>query len=598
MNIPSIHQRTAIILILGIFLCLLAYSGSFRVGFRYDDYAQIVESSLARNWRFLPRLFTAEYFKLTPKRCYRPFTAASYLFSFAAFRLQPAGYHLFKLMLHLLNVLLLFSYLRRLRIHSQVAALAAALFALHPALSETIICISFVDDPLMTAWFLLALLAADNAGLPGGRGRRWYWLSLVFYLLALGSKELALIFPAWLFWQYLVLGFPPRSRKAGFWLGYLILSLAWIGVRFGWMNQTGWLSAGGQDGVGRLVFIAATYLHYLRVALFPVNLCLDYALPLPRGVLLLSPVMILILTTLAAGALLKIMRRSRSFALGAGTFLLALLPVSNIFLLPNPYADRYLYLPLAGFSLCLALLIFRLSRVRPAGRWRNVPLLAAVFISLSWTALIWRRNLVWQDPIRLWRETIRLSPNSLAAHNNLGWIYYKNNEFSRAEAEFRKALRRNAPYRRQAEVYTNLAEVQWRDGRKESAYQSLAQAVKLNPAAARTRDSRGHFYLQEGKVRAAHSEIQKALGLSPYSYLYYDHLAQVYAQEGELRLAEECLRHALRLRPDYAPGYDHLGIISARQGKKEEAVECWLQALSIDPRLKSARNNLAASGFQ
>lgn len=597
MNSPG--RKTAIfILLAGVLLCLLAYSGSFRVGFIYDDSAQIVESSLVRNWRFLPRLFTAEYFKLTPKRCYRPFTAASYLLSFAVFQLQPAGYHLLKLMLHLLNGLLLFSYLRRLRIRSPVAALAAALFALHPAMIETVTCISFVDDPLMTAWFLLALLAADNACLSGGRGRWWYWLSLVFYLLALGSKELALIFPAWLFWQYLVLGFSPRSRKAGFWLGYLILSLAWIGVRFGWMNQTGWLSAGGQVGVERLVFIAATYLHYLRVALFPVNLCLDYALPLPRGVLLLSPWMILILTTLAAGALLKITRRSRYFALGAGIFFLALLPVSNIFLLPHPYADRYLYLPLAGFSLCLALLIFRLSRAWPAGRWRNVPLLAAVFIALSWTALIWRRNLIWQDPIRLWRETIRVSPNSLAAHNNLGWIYYKNNEFSQAEAEFRKALRGNAPDRRQAEVYTNLAEVQWRDGRKESAYQSLAQAVKLNPAAARPRDNRGHFYFQEGKIARAAAEIETACRLSPYGHLSHDHLAQVYAAQGQLKRAEECLRRVVELRPDFALGYDHLGIISARQGKKKEAIKYWLQALSIDPHLKSARDNLAASGFQ
>ncbi len=578
-------------------ICLatvIAYGNSFQVPFIYDDANQIVESAFIKNPAFLPQLFTSDYYQLSPKR-YRPVTVIFYFIQYAFWRLNPWGYHLFKLLLHLSNLILLYRYLRLLRTGGIVALLGAAFFALHPAHTETITCISFLDDPLMFFWFMLSAITATRAVRLVDRQWSWYGASLIFYLLSLASKELALILPLWLALQFRIDRFPGFSRRARFWLGYIIVSLFWVSIRFYWMEKGGWLMASAGPEIGRLHLIAATYLHYLRVAFLPINLCLDYVYPLPGGVFALPAIILLPIALIASIILIASATKSRYLLLGWGWFLLAILPLANIIPQPRLIADRYLYLPLAGFSLVIAVLVDQLRR-KIGGRYsRLIMPISLVLIFLWWGSLIREQNRLWGNPMMLWEDILRVSPRSATARNNLGSLHLARGELDLAEEEFRLSLANNPPRKFRAIIHTNLALVQWGRGLKEEAVISLKDAAVADPTYAPAFYEMGNIYYRQGAGAAALREYRKALRLAPYDYVIYDHLTALSASRGQWEEAEKYARRAVDLNPDFAIGYDHLGVIYANQGRGDKARAQWRRALELDPNLESARKNLETS---
>lgn len=575
-------------------MTVIAYGNSFQVPFIYDDAGQIVESAFIKNPAFLPKLFTSDYYQLSPKR-YRPVTVLFYFIQYAFWRLNPWGYHLFKLLLHLANVILLYRYLRLLRTGSVVALFGAALFSLHPAHTETITCISFLDDPLMFFWFMLSVISATRAVRLINRQWSWYVASLIFYLLALASKELALVLPIWLALQFSIVHFPGFSKRTRFWLGYIIVSLFWVLIRFYLMEKDSWLMASAGPEIGRLHLIVATYLHYLRVAFLPINLCLDYVYPLPGGIFALSVIILIPIALIASIILIILSAKSRYLFLGWGWFLLAILPLGNIIPQPRLIADRYLYLPLVGFSLVIAVLADQLRRKFKKKYSRLIMPISLICIFLWWGSLIREQNRIWGNPRMLWEDILRISPRSATARNNLGSAYLFRGELDLAEEELRLALGNNPPQKFQAVIQTNLALVQWAAGLKDDAIASLKMAVRADPTYAPAVYELGNIYYREGDGSAALQEYRQALRLAPYDYIIYDHLAALSASRGEWKEAAGYARRTVDLNPDFAIGYDHLGIIYANQGMGDEARTQWRRALELDPNLESALNNLAAT---
>ncbi|HDL65162.1 MAG TPA: tetratricopeptide repeat protein, partial [Proteobacteria bacterium] len=335
--------------------------------------------------------------------------------------------------------------------------------------------------------------------------------------------------------------------------------------------------------------------HYLRVAFFPINLCLDYVYPLPGGVFSLPVIILFPVAFLASTILILSSVKSRFLLLGWGWFLLALLPLANLIPQPRLIADRYLYLPLAGFSLVIAFLADQLI-IKIRGRYSRliIPIsLALIFI--WWGSLVREQNRFWQSPQLLWEDILRVSPRSAAAHNNLGSLYLARGEYGPAGDEFRKALSVQPPEKFQAIVYTNLGIVQWAEGLKAEAVASLKTAARADPTYAPAIYERGLIYYREGNIEAALRAYRRALSLTPYDYMIYDHLATLFASRGEWDESARYARRAVELNPDYAIGFDHLGIIYANQGRGDEARAQWRRALDLEPNLESARRNLAAA---
>lgn len=90
----------------------LLYLNATHGRFVYDDFKIIVENSFVKEWRYLPKIFTKDYFSLSGEMSYRPLVTISYFLDYAIWRLNPLGFHLTNVILHTGNSVLFYLFLR------------------------------------------------------------------------------------------------------------------------------------------------------------------------------------------------------------------------------------------------------------------------------------------------------------------------------------------------------------------------------------------------------------------------------------------------------------------------------------------------------
>ena len=99
----------------------------------------------------------------------------------------PFGFHVTNVLLHMLNVVLLFQLARRFARIGLAAFAAAALFAVHPMMTEAVGYISGRSEVLCATFFMLALLCgAAGCGAPADGGPVATWVS---WLAALATRR-------------------------------------------------------------------------------------------------------------------------------------------------------------------------------------------------------------------------------------------------------------------------------------------------------------------------------------------------------------------------------------------------------------------------
>ncbi len=168
-------SRTRMLLGL-VLLTVLAYGNTTQNGFLWDDQPHIVENSHIRNHYYLGIVFRSDLFhspSATAVPYYRPMQTVSYMADYALWGLNPFGYHLTNLALHLGCVLLLTLLVEQFSQNRWLAGGVAAVFAVHPVLTNAVAYVAGRADSLafgfmLAAWLLL--LRSENAETGCGSG--------------------------------------------------------------------------------------------------------------------------------------------------------------------------------------------------------------------------------------------------------------------------------------------------------------------------------------------------------------------------------------------------------------------------------------------
>jgi hypothetical protein len=500
------YRIILLILLLGIVL----YANMFRNSFLWDDELLIIRNEYIKDWSHLQEIFKINLFHSVSKKgnYYRPLQSLSLLFDYSLWRLNPFGYHLTNLLLHIFNAIIIYFLIGIISKSRKISLLTSLLFLVHPIQTQAVTYISGRADPLATLFFLLAFYFYIRSITL--KELTPYLGSLLFFLLALLSKEIALIFP-------LVLllydrSFPKSAQSKTClptskirYLPFLAISGIYLSVRFFLLGSLLKPAITAKTSLYlRLLTMPRVIVSYLGLLFLPLNLHMERRPPLASSLSEPGVAISLILLILIGIFTLRMHKRSKVVFFSLAWFFLNLVPVSNILPLNAMMAEHWLYLPSLGFFLLASIGITKILETKK----KKLIVVLVVSILAFYSFLTIRRNRDWKDGLTLYQNTLRYSPDSGKAHNNLGFIYFKEGKYNRAKEEFERAVESEPDL---AIAYHNLGNVYVRKGEYNRAIEEYKKAIELNPDSTKPHYGLGVVYREKGELAEAIKEWKRTL---------------------------------------------------------------------------------------
>ncbi len=560
-------------------LVVAVYGTTLGNRFVWDDLSVIVKNPLLEKVSNLPRLFLYEDRTAAgPTGYYRPVTYISFLFDRTVWGLNPLGFNITNLILHIAVALLFYGVVAALFKNERLALVAALLFALHPVAAESVNFHAGGRNTLLSACFaLLALLLYIN--------KRWL-ASLLCFIVAIFSKEFALLLP---------LVFIVRDRYAGEekkrWLSYApyfgaiicYLTLRSFAVAQGNLLATLRLS-------GNLLLVPRIVVGYLKNMLFPLNLKVIYDLSPHISV---SSFVVYTLILLAVAGVVFVFRSKDELAFSAFWFFLFLLPVIGIVPLGTTLmADRYAYFSLMGFSLALAYVICRANK--------RVVVTVTVILCVCFAAIDMQRNAIWKNMPSLYTQMTIDAPEWSIGFTNLGMYYYEKGDLAKAEKYLEESCSKKGIVIRDA--YQYLSAVYWEGNRFDKALSVLQKLMDLEPGNPQSYIMASKIYDSMGDKVMARKYYDKVAAMFPNIEEMLAGRVNALCQEGEKLMAEgrageaeRKFREALMMKPDSAPALIDMGNLVAEKGDLAGAVTYFSKAAALDPLNPQAHYNLSTA---
>lgn len=377
----------------------------------------------------------------------RPLLKLSYAASWAVGGGSPLAFHVFNLLLHLVNVALVLRLYRAacdrssrfpFRASSEPGALlAAVLFALHPIQTEAVSYVSGRSASLSTCFLLGALLLYAH-GVRTLRPRFWLGYTALVFGAAVAAKETSATLPlGLLLWDLCVERSRLRAALTRFacWVGLMVVAIVVL-----IMNERYFAllyNVLGQRSLGealRFQLFGLTYLAERLLLLSPP--CIDPGLFLARPSWWTAGLTAAVMLSLLLLAGLRARRGWGLGLFGLGWFLLQVFVPFVVFSRLDVINERHAYAGNAGLFVACGALVGAVI----AGRGGVARLAVPLALGLGLAALTWRRNLEYLSEVALWRATVRSAPANPRAHNNLGVAYELVGRMAEARMAYARAL--------------------------------------------------------------------------------------------------------------------------------------------------------------
>lgn len=534
----SFKNRSVLIAVAVVLINFAVYWPALRGEFLlWDDDVHVLENITIRG---LDLEHVQDMLTSTVNKIYIPLTSLSFALEYHYFGYNPFIYHLDNILLHLLVVIFAFLLGRKLGLSQASAGVAALIFGVHPIHVESVAWITERKDVLYAVFYMAALLSylryLDE--------KKYSWLLVTTGLgvLSMLAKPMALSLPLILllldWWNGRPLKWQAVAEKSP--LCVLIAGIAWI-------TYAAHARLPGESVTQSVLIWPWTFTFYLRQFLFPVFSVALFRLPQP--VAWSNPEYFLSVLALIFLSIAVIRWRRHKWFVFAVLFYF----LSIFFLLRfdemkdvNTVADRFMYLPSAGFCLLLGWGTERLWR-----KWhkkklgRGMLILGLVILTAIFSLKTFRQSYVWRDSMSLWRHDLKYFPDEPLALNNFAITLGKTREFEDAKKEYKKVMQ------------SGLAGVQ--KGLTPQAIQSIRKVDYLIG-----------LYQKGIQAESGYMEIHHNLG-------------NLYAAIGRFPEAVEANKKALMIDPKFKDAHCGLGDVYVEVGDAAQAIYAYEQAIKFHP---------------
>lgn len=504
-----------------IIICL-AYINSLGVYFIWDDYSAVVSNMHTRELK-LSDMFAPMYREVSSGKFRvpiysRPVQILTYAIDYRLWRLNPFGYHLTSMILHILNAILVFSLLRGLLKNKLPAFLGALLFGTNPVFASSVTYISGRADVLLLFFSLLMLacfiksIKTERLILP------YYFLSLLCFIFVLGSKEIGLISILFLLAaDKLIYRYSVTAAKSLIYLPHASIFFAWQLIKPaslpGFASNTEALKNAPFAFFSALKGIYA----YFALSILPYHLRMGRSISSVFGTedkwFYITTLLLLVSTVFIARA-----RKNKLLLFGliwfsAPLFLqlffnYAFSRSGNEMLLP----EHNLYFCYFGFLIIIFSLLSQ-PRVLRLVRAYLVPVF--LIIVLHYAALTVTENVKWGDEIKFFNTMLKYNRDSkfnYVAYSNLGYAYEREENFEQAERNHRLAAETPGT---DPHFYYSLANFYIRRDELDKATESLLSCVQLDRSFFQAYFLLGEIYAHKGMTGEAKKNFQTFILFDP-----------------------------------------------------------------------------------
>ncbi len=478
----------------------------------FDDQVLIIENApIISSVKNIGQIFTNDVFFSTAKYYYRPLLNLSLLIDMQIGGLLPFIFHLTNILIHILVGWLIFRLFLQLKYERPLAWFFAALFIVHPVLTQAVAWIPGRNDSLLA----LFVLAAFSLFLEfKERPRLVYYLGyLFFFLLALFSKETAVLLPVLVIAYFSCLE-KTKVSATDKWLlvfGSLAMGVIWYLLRW-FALETDPLNF--HILISSLVRNSTSLLVSLGKAVLPINLAV---LPILADTKIISGLLVLSLLFLAI-----YFSKNKNWArlgFGLAWFILFLLPsLIRLNQVDSPdFLEQRIYLPLVGLFIVCA----EIDWVKNLNFEKKLIKLFCAGLLIFFFILSWQHLQVFKNRLSFWQSAVKTSPHSALAQRNLGAMYYLDNNLTAAESSYQRALLIN---NKEAMVHNNLGLIYFERGNYTLAENEYKQELNLYPEYDKALFNLGNLYYHQKRLTEAQKLWEETLRVNPRNSEAYSRL--------------------------------------------------------------------------
>ncbi len=512
---------------------VLLFGSSFRHPFHFDDVLITNDANVtdAGQW--------AHFFN--PLHL-RQLTFFTFYLNHLVDGVNPSGYHVVNVAIHIANAVLLFLLLARF-IDKWVAVAAATIFLIHPIQTAAVLYV-YERSTLLACLFSLLGLTVLAEGRMG--------LAVVFFILAFEGKESAIAVPSAV---ALLQGGQrlSRTRVMVFAIAAL-LGTASLALLSYWKEQTVGINAAAQvRPLSYLLMESRVVYTYLRLLVFPYPQALEYDFKQTGGVLTIAGVLLI----LAVGYYLYRREPWRIIGLAVLAFFILLIPTSSIVPSVDSAFEHRLYVPMLAFSLFAAALL---------GHLRRRTLVTAILVVVLTITTV-RRQSVWASDIRLWEDTAQKAPGKARVWFNLGGAYL-NSDPDKARSALLRTIELQPHF---PEAWYDLGVIAQEKRNWEAALAYYGTAIEQRPAYWPAWNNMGNTLFALGQQERALTYLRQTLDLNPNYWPAQYNIAIVHFVRGRYADAIPKLKIVLDWRPEFRDARYLLATSLARAGDRISA---------------------------